>query len=914
MKLQKHPISRQFSKIKSLKRITSALLPMSLLLCAGCTDDFEPVIPTSGDPIEFAVSTSNGWTSPTRSRAAEPTQSLPRDTCYTMQSNGGKAMYLHTRTEYNTENLFMGNGIPSSRGTLINNINEYGSFGLFAGIYESDWNEEDYGANYIFNVECKNTSGNNYAPTNSYYWPGMNQNIRFWGYAPYNHPNITLSNINDLGSPYITYVVPQNNEDQIDIITVMADGAKDGDGAQTLTFKHALTAIQFVLADDVKEGSIKNISINGVYSKATNIIGNNVWFDHNDLTDFNLEYNPAHITGQQNTSTNIATKEKTFIMIPQTLPTSAEIVVEFIDFTNTLRTLHASIANTEWKPGTIITYHISTSSILYLPKLLLNKDSYIFPFSANPQSYDFLVSSYTEVSQVDGPTTYRAEPFKIDILDEVDNPILFDDDSTPFITTSTLMQDNFEDNTDAYSRPSDHILSVGALTKYQFEDTPVCSCDEELKKAEIGSINNPVNLADINNSGLETTANCYLVNTPGYYEIPLVYGNALVNGIENTSAFTKVEPYTSTTPYTNYVNYKGDIVKQPYIYIDSDISSGEIVWQDVKNLISSIYLSPDKKYLRFYISKEHIHEGNAVIAITDSKNIIWSWHIWVTPYNTNDDVTFSYNGKSYSFMSNYLGFCHPANRKYPNRNVKIKLTQTRTGKDTELLITLTGKIITDVGNSVYYQWGRKDALPGQILDWQEVDGNLTLRSEYKQIYDGASNTITQPLLISKVSIAESISNPACQATTKNRDGDVWHIGTTVYQNLWNNIDRNNVGTTKTVKTIYDPSPVGYCVAPGAVTDLFKGLTISKDEANIFYYWVSNNPNSLNLSWTLRKNSVGYFNTTSKRDYPTTDCAFWISNFHSRAGINQFLIGTTNCILAFSGRANVALPLLPMRQN
>lgn len=34
---------------------------------------------------------------------------------------------------------------------------------------------------------------------------------------------------------------------------------------------------------------------------------------------------------------------------------------------------------------------------------------------------------------------------------------------------------------------------------------------------------------------------------------------------------------------------------------------------------------------RFYIGKETINQGNAVIAVRDdSSNILWSWHIWVT--------------------------------------------------------------------------------------------------------------------------------------------------------------------------------------------------------------------------------------------------------------------------------------------
>ncbi len=33
------------------------------------------------------------------------------------------------------------------------------------------------------------------------------------------------------------------------------------------------------------------------------------------------------------------------------------------------------------------------------------------------------------------------------------------------------------------------------------------------------------------------TANCYIINAPGRYSLPLVYGNAIKNGATNSSAY-----------------------------------------------------------------------------------------------------------------------------------------------------------------------------------------------------------------------------------------------------------------------------------------------------------------------------------------------------------------------------------------
>ncbi len=56
---------------------------------------------------------------------------------------------------------------------------------------------------------------------------------------------------------------------------------------------------------------------------------------------------------------------------------------------------------------------------------------------------------------------------------------------------------------------------------------------DALKKATPkGSAAHPYNLANQTNGGakVENTANCYVVNAPGYYSFPMVYGNAIKNG------------------------------------------------------------------------------------------------------------------------------------------------------------------------------------------------------------------------------------------------------------------------------------------------------------------------------------------------------------------------------------------------
>ena len=58
-----------------------------------------------------------------------------------------------------------------------------------------------------------------------------------------------------------------------------------------------------------------------------------------------------------------------------------------------------------------------------------------------------------------------------------------------------------------------------------------------------------------------TTANCYVVKESGTYRIPLVYGNAIVNGSTNSASYTKV----SGTYSLDFVNGAGTIINTPFI-------------------------------------------------------------------------------------------------------------------------------------------------------------------------------------------------------------------------------------------------------------------------------------------------------------------------------------------------------------
>lgn len=206
-----------------IRILASATGLMIVSLLTGCTDDLEPIFPTSGELITFSVSFNDDWQSHPNSRSEVRPEAIGNDTVYSMLPNDcHDQLYLHTRTEINRSDLFK-NCHNKSRGSLMTTMSDYDSFGLFSSIYDGDWVDE-YGVNYMFNTQCRHISDNSFAPVEQYFWPGLNRNIRFWGYAPYNHSAISISSSEEKDEPTITYTVPQNNKEQIDLVSVSSNG------------------------------------------------------------------------------------------------------------------------------------------------------------------------------------------------------------------------------------------------------------------------------------------------------------------------------------------------------------------------------------------------------------------------------------------------------------------------------------------------------------------------------------------------------------------------------------------------------------------------------------------------------------------------------------------------------------------
>lgn len=778
------------------RRLGNLSLPvlLSVVLLASCRDEIETGAYT-GPYIRFSVSEGSEWHS-TRAAGGPAEKAVPRDSVQPLHGGDGNTpLYLHTLY---TDSI----ASPSSdicpdtavltRATPVKTATLYESIGVLAAAFNEPWSETSYRPDYMYDVEVTKAS----SWTTSYHWPTLTGGIRFFAYAPYHGEGIVLSNKTKAGSPTITYTVPADVADQKDLLfansiyTTPTGTLKNANNAAPLTFNHALTAVRFVCGNDMQGGTVKSVSLKNVCSKGILNYGTHSWSGVDTPADFSQTLDKS-TTGTPDEA--LTTDAQTFMMIPQTLPDGAQIEVVFTDKSNVDHTLTADIKGTVWPIGKTVTYKISSSSINWTYELSVNMPG-DFTYSGGTQQYS--VTSYRENTK----GVQEAAPWTAQY--SVDNGVSWTDTRPEWLTAFTA---SGAGGTSA--QPYDATVSVQTGTDTSPHTTALQNATAK------GTADTPYNLSNQTDGGPtdENTANCYVVSAPGYYSFPLVYGNALKNRSTNESAYKTGN--TGSNILSNFINHTGAGISDPYIANNNGCTpaKAELVWQDVMDLVTDIKYNAGSNggNISFKVDRFSIQQGNAVIAIKDaSNNVLWSWHIWVTDENIDNviEVT-NYQNVKYNIMPVNLGWCDDDVTTYAERSCKVRFTAGDASK--EVTIRQVSASITIRGNHPYYQWGRKDPLrPSNGL----ADTNKTWYD--KNGTSSQSNPATENFSAGVTCIMNYILKPDVmqyQASGDNAYANLWSVDNTVY----------TANDNPVVKTVYDPSPVGFKLPPGNV---FTGFT------------------------------------------------------------------------------------------
>ena len=787
------------------RRLTRNLsILFQIILCASCQKDLQIDSQTSLG-IRFMVSDGIGWQS-TRTAAGDTEEMHSSDSVLDVRplfaKDGDDGLYLHTSVSDKISVAFFGTEDPQTRAMPVETATVYDSFGVLTSVYSGSWSETTCTPDYMYNVEVSKAS----SWTTSYYWPGRGTRIRFFAYAPYNGEGIVLSDKTKAGTPTISYTVPTAVSAQSDLlVAVSAELSDNTSAAVPLTFEHALTAVRIATGDDMKAGSITKITLKGVYGSGTHMMGSDSWRDYGAKRDFEQTLSvQADGTADQ----EITPVASTFMMVPQTLPAGAMIEIAYTDdLTSSQRTLTASIAGGEWPIGKTVTYRISTSSISIVPTFTVKAPA-SYTYKGGSDSYT--VTSYVSVSRSGDETKAVAMAWSAEFVE---------DDGTGNYRVITRPDWLTEFTTSGNGGTSAATFTATTSAQQGIISNPH---NDRLKTAKavqgVYNLSNPTGAAPVLN-----TANCYVVNAPGTYSLPLVYGNAIKDGMDNPSAYTSAA--SGSNVLKNFVNHRDVAITSPYIYNNADCRpvSAQLVWQDEPNLVTNIRLSTDKKHLLFDVNVSTIKQGNAIVAVCDDWNFfMWSWHIWVTDFVPGlaptvehsydpaqiqrDKVVTNYQNVKYTFMGVNIGWCDAETETYPARSVKIRFTQAETGVQQVVDLTQVEGRIARVGNNPYFQSGRKDPmLPGIVTS--------TGSSARKGCYPSEGFGFTH--VEGRTTIGTSILNPHVFYTSKSSTGeynynDQFNWCSSYYINLWSaNNTQMDINDNLVVKTIYDPSPAGY---------------------------------------------------------------------------------------------------------
>lgn len=213
----------------------------------------------------------------------------------------------------------------------------------------------DQESSFFMNEDVTKT-GNSWTMDNTYYWPGADHTLQFYAWAPANAITAAPTSPNNMT---FTYTVPTDATEQQDL--VVANKSHEGNFNQvvSLPFQHICTAVKFVVGEQMQAGTIKSVALKDVKYEGSYDMTTGQWSLTDEQKSFSQTLN-IETTGSESENTEITPTEGTFMMLPQTLPTGAKVVVEFHDnVVNKDRTLEALIDGTEWPMGKTVTYKLT---------------------------------------------------------------------------------------------------------------------------------------------------------------------------------------------------------------------------------------------------------------------------------------------------------------------------------------------------------------------------------------------------------------------------------------------------------------------------------------------------------------------------------------------------------------------------
>ena len=227
-------------------------------------------------------------------------------------------------------------------GTIFDTSN---SFNVIADVnHRGNWSTE------VNNETASYSTANNIWQTSAtHYWPGSGSTVNFYAYYP---TSISGSITHTTGfAPVLSYTVPDNAGDQIDILASSKTNVPGDSYNQTpVDFKHILAAVNLqVGTNSMPSGIITGVTLNNIQYKGTYSLDGTWTPNTTDKKSFSQT-----VFASTSAGTAITSGTTTFMMMPQTLSGDACITVTYSNG----GTLTKAITGI-WEAGKVYTYELS---------------------------------------------------------------------------------------------------------------------------------------------------------------------------------------------------------------------------------------------------------------------------------------------------------------------------------------------------------------------------------------------------------------------------------------------------------------------------------------------------------------------------------------------------------------------------
>ena len=750
----------------------------------------------------------------------------------TMLSLTGNGDSLSISMEWTvTDGIGIGPAPDGTKGTLVNTTgDDYKALSEFASLIGNTFVAkafDDEGAEKVLQTVTWSTTNSAWVGAPEAKWP-KGTSLDFLAYA--NLPGSQTATITKDGVSTV-HTVPASAADQKDILFGHYSGNGDNTGTAEIRFEHPLTAVQFKYGEIVDNLKVKSITLEGGAASGTATMTSAGTVNWSDVSAYNKTVSQSNASGLPVDDSSKLLGE-TFLLIPQTLSDkNVSISVEFTNGDIATGTFDAGM----WEKGKTNTYTLGFNPFTYEYTLDLETSSESNINFTNTTSPDTkAISLVSKCTRSDGKVTYAEWVIKSVQVGTADAQTIKAASFENVGGLSAVQTDGASLSITAAAREKENL----GFHDYWLNQKPVrtdrLDWSPEDWSSSKATTSNPLDLSRFNfqtetkDDHLMTTANCYIIRHAGTYKLPLVYGNAVVNGTVNEQSYAPSMAEGGSCFLSPFQNHLGKGIASAFIENNEGCGGSglkcAVVWQDKAEVVKNIqivngtsagttgsYTTSNVRYLQFTVDNNTICQNNALVCVYndtnsngkyDSGEAIWSWHIWTT----NDPALLSspisvtnFTGKEYNFFSIYnLGWIEPTN--YPARNdVKIVLAQNESGK--EITISVKQDAVLGKSNGCWYQFGRKDPMC-------------------------TTDSPAQGTYIVKGDCGSTIANAICNpgkfyiATDATKD---WLTGTHYY-NLWTgkkSISGQYDQDDDVIKTVYDPSPVGYKMP---ASNVFTGFT------------------------------------------------------------------------------------------